>query len=193
MRTLCGQWPRVLFSVLVLLSIGGCTVEQGKVYVVDGKPYCVASGIWRDKWWQNYERGLSCAEGKFWDEAVASFRAALDVTRGQNDRWRVNTYGVRFIDDYFPHRELGIVYYQLGRYEEAQRELELSLRSTETAKAKFYLNKVRSTLLQTTRRDTSPPRIILDSPPDNFLTNNLRVVVTGHAEDDTYVPKFCPK
>jgi hypothetical protein len=173
--------------VLLFLSIGSCTVEQGKVYVVDGKSYCVAAGIWRDKWWQNYERGLSCAEGQFWDEAVASFRAALDITRGQHDRWRVNTYGVHFIDDYFPHRELGIAYYQLGRYEEAQRELESSLRTTETAKAKFYLNKVRRTLLQSPRRDTTPPRLILDSPSDNFLTNDLSVVVTGHAEDDTYV------
>src|SRR4029453_7806683 len=126
----------------------------GKVYMVDGKPYCVASGIWRNKWWQNYERGLSCADGKFWDEASASFRAALADSLGQTDRWRVNTYGVRFIDDYFPHRELGIVYYQQKRYEEAQHELELSLSMTENAKAKFYLNKVNRILLQTKQRDT---------------------------------------
>jgi hypothetical protein len=177
----------VSFAVLLLLGLGSCAVEQGKVYTVDGKPYCIASGIWRNKWWQNYERGLSCAEGKFWDEAMASFRAALAVSRGQKDRWRVNTYGVRFIDDYFPHRELGIVYYQLGRYEEARRELELSLGMTETAKAKFYLNKVRRTLLQTTQRDTTPPRIIIASPPDDFLTKDLSVAVLGHAEADTYV------
>ena len=187
MRTLGAQLQRVFCAVLLLLSLGSCTVERGKVYMVDGKPYCVASGIWRNKWWQNYERGLSCADGKFWDEAIASFRAALAVGRGQEDRWRVNTYGVHFMDDYFPHRELGIGYYQLGRYEEAQHELELSLGTTENAKAKFYLNKVRRTLLQTTQRDTTPPRIILASPADGFLTKDLSVTVIGYAEDDTYV------
>jgi hypothetical protein len=147
----------------------------------------VAAGIWRDKWWQHYERGLSCAEGKFWEEAISSFRAALATARGQQDRWRVNTYGVHFLDDYFPHRELGIVYYQQGRYEEARRELELSLGMTATAKAKFYLNKVHATLLQASQRDTTPPRIILASPAEPFLTKDLRLTVSGYAEDDTYV------
>ena len=160
MRTLGAQLQRVFCAVLLLLSLGSCTVESGKVYMVDGKPYCVASGIWRNKWWQNYERGLSCADGKFWDEASASFRAALADSLGQTDRWRVNTYGVRFIDDYFPHRELGIVYYQQKRYEEAQHELELSLSTTENAKAKFYLNKV--------RRDPSPDDATRhDAPTDH--------------------------
>lgn len=177
----------LLVALLLLLIIGGCAVERGKVYMVAGKPYCVASGIWRGKWWQHYERAVSCTEGKFWHEAIASFKAALADKRGAKDRWRANTYGVRIIDGYFPHRELGIVYYHLNRYRQAQQELEHSLGNVESAKAKFYLNKTRRVLLQQTKRDTQPPRIRLHGPADGLLTNALHVEVSGYAEDDTYV------
>ena len=42
--------------------------------------------------------------------------------------------------DYFPHRELGIVYYRQGHYSEVIDELTASLSSVDTAKAKFYRN-----------------------------------------------------
>jgi hypothetical protein len=187
MSKICHRYRIVIFALFLFLSIGGCAVERGKVYGAEGKRYCVASGIWRGKWWQHYERAVSCTKGKFWDEAIASFKSALADKRGQKDRWRANTYGVRVIDGYFPHRELGIVYYRLNRYSEAQHELEHSLNTVESAKAKFYLNKTRRVLLQQTKRDTAPPRIRLDGPADGLLTNALNVEVTGHAEDDTYV------
>ena len=89
--------------------------------------------------------------------------------------------------DYFPHRELGIVYYRQGRHSEAIDELTTSLSSVDTAKTKFYLNKARRSFLQQTRRDTAAPRIVFTTPPDELLTNRLSVTVTGYAEDDTYV------
>ena len=89
--------------------------------------------------------------------------------------------------DYFPHRELGIVYYRQGHYTEAIDELTTSLSSVDTAKAKFYLNKARRSFLQQTRSDTAAPRIVFTTPPDELLTNRLSVTVAGYAEDDTYV------
>src|SRR5262249_22517855 len=65
-------------------------------------------------------------------------------------------------------------------------ELETSLRSEETAKAKFYLNRARKSLLEQTGRDTAPPRIVLDSPADGLLTNRFTVTVAGHVEANTY-------
>ena len=94
---------------------------------------------------------------------------------------------MHFVEGYFPHRELGIVHYRLTRYAQAQRELQRSLRTVDTAKAKFYLNKTRKALLQQTSRDTAPPRIVLDSPVDGLLTNALTVEVRGRADDDTFV------
>ena len=122
--------------------------------------------------------------GGFWDQAVADFQAAI----GQRpaDQWHARTYGMHVID-YFPYRELGIVYYRLKRYPEALHELETSLRTVDTAKAKFYLNKARKALLEQTGRDIAPPRLQLDSPPDNLLTNRLTVDVSGQAEDDTSI------
>ena len=178
---------QVVTIVCVLLAMAGCAIDRGPVYTKDGKQYGVTSSkFWRNTWWQNYERGLSYAEGGFWDDAIASFQTALGTTLGQKDQRRANTYGLHFIDYYFPHRELGIVYYRLGRYQDAVRQLTTSLDQVESAKAKFYLNKARQALLQQAGGDVTPPRIQLDSPVDGLLTNRFTVTVTGRVEDDTY-------
>ena len=158
MELVIRRYPSLV--LLFLLGVVGCAVERGKVYVKDGKQYGVTlSQIWRGRWWNHYERGISYADGEFWDEAIADLQAAL--AQRQEDQRRARTYGLHFLD-YFPHRELGIVYYRLARYLEAIHELETSLRSEETAKAKFYLNRTRTSLLEQTRHDTTPPRIVLD-------------------------------
>src|SRR5262245_4253428 len=176
--------PAVL-SLWLLLSVIGCAVERGKVYVKDGVRYGVTSGqIWRGRWWNYYERGVSYAAGELWDEAMADFQAAL--AQYHQDERRVRTYGLHLID-YFPHRELGVVYYRLARYPEAIREFETSLSTVETAKTKFYLNRARKALLEQTGGDPTPPRIVLESPADGFLTNRFAVTVKGRAEDDTSV------
>src|SRR5262245_27321269 len=183
-RYLPGHLPVPLLFV-VLVGLAGCAVEQGKVYVKEGRQYGVTSSqIWRGRWWNHYERGVSYAAGEFWDEAITDFQAA--VAQRQEDQRRARTYGLHFMD-YFPHRELGIVYYRLVRYPEAIRELETALHSDETAKAKFYLNQARKALLEQTRRDTTPPRIVLDSPPDGLLTNRFTITVAGRVEGDAYV------
>lgn len=172
-------------SVIILCNIIGCAVEKGTVRVKDGTPYGVVPGTWRARWWNYYQRGLSYAEGEFWHEASADFQAAVKQRRGQTDRRRAYTYGVHYLD-YFPHRELGIAYYHLGQYDEAIRELETSLSTVDTAKAKFYLNKVRKVLLKKTGRDATPPRIFLDAPSDRRITNSTTIIVKGYVADDTY-------
>lgn len=106
------------------------------------------------KWWDYYKIALESAEEGEWEKAEEYLKAAIRQRDG--DTWRARTYGRHFID-YFPHRELGIVYYyQAKKYqksgekdaeklaescmEEAERELfELSLKQTPSAKALFYL------------------------------------------------------
>ena len=139
---------KVVPALGVLLAVAGCVVDRGPIYTRDGKQYGVTSSkVWRNTWWQNYSGDYSYAEGGFWDEAIASFQTALGTRLGQTDQSRANTYGLHFIEPYFPHRELGIAYYRLGRYQEALRELTTSLDQVESARAKFYLNKVRRALL----------------------------------------------
>lgn len=185
MRPSWRRYHLVAFGVSVLFALAGCAIERGKVYVKDGKTYGVVPGLtWRGRWWNYYQRGLSYAAGEFWLEAIADFHAA--VAQRQDDQRDARTYGLHFVD-YFPHRELGIVYYRLGRYDDAIRELATSLVTVETAKAKFYLNRARREQLQQTGRDTAAPRLALDGPADGLRTNQLTVQVTGQAEDDAYV------
>ena len=169
--------------------MAGCAVDRGPVYTKDGKQYGVtASKFWRNTWWQNYERGLSYAEGEFWDEAVASFQAALATRLGQRDQRRANTYGLHFIDHYFPHRELGIVYYRLGRYQDAAARADHVPDHVESAKAKFYLNKVRQGPPANRAGVTQRHRALCSMRPlDGLLTNRFTVMAVGHVEDDTYV------
>ena len=160
-------------------------MDQGKVYTKDGQEYGVTSSqVWRGRWWHYYERGISYAEGTFWPEAVADLQEA--IKQREADQRRARTYGLHFLD-YFPHRELGVVYYRLGRYADAIRELETSLQSAETAKAKFYLNKARRGQLEQTQGDTAPPRILVEGPRDDLLTRQFTITVQGRAEDDSYV------
>ncbi len=139
---------------------------------------------WRARWWNYYERGVSYAAGAFWDDAIADLRAA--IKQRDKDQRRARTYGLHFLD-YFPHRELGVVYYRLRRYPEAIRELETSLSSVDNAKAKLYLNRARKARLEQAGLDTTSPQIRLDAPADGLVTNRFSVTVAGRADDDTYV------
>lgn len=178
------QRPSWLALCLLLCTAVGCAVDRGRIYVKDGKEYGLTSGLWRERWWNYYERGRSYAEGEFWQEALVDFQTA--IRQRAADQRQARTYGLHYVD-YFPHRELGVVYYRLGRYAEAIRALESSLQSVESAKAKFYLNRARKALLEQTGRDRQPPRIRVDSPSQGLLTNQFTIPVVGVVEDDTYV------
>lgn len=174
------------FLFLIVLLLTRCAASpplEGK-YVRDGKAFGNTQGLFNQQWWNYFERGMSYAEGEFWAEAKADFEAAIRQ-RGE-DRRRARTYGMHFVD-YFPHRELGVLYYRTGQYERAIEELEQSLTSEENAKAKFYLNKARQGLVSLTTADHTPPKITISSPLPGLITNEAKLLVSGRVEDDTYV------
>ncbi|MBM3225694.1 MAG: hypothetical protein FJZ47_18105, partial [Candidatus Tectomicrobia bacterium] len=81
---------------LILLVLLGCAVEQGTVQIKGGKPYGVTSSdVWRGRWWNYYERGVSYAEGEFWDEAIRDLQEALK--QRDSDQRRARTYGLHFV------------------------------------------------------------------------------------------------
>lgn len=175
-------------SLLILLSFINCqhgSPPKGKdTYIKEGKAYGVTKGLFRERWWNFYERGYSFASGEFWDEAIADFREALK--QRDRDGYRARTYGMHFID-YFPHRELGITYYYTRRYPEAIEELTTALSQVETAKAKYFLNIARREVLKQTFKDKHPPLIANLSLSDGHITNLLEIELTGVVEDDTFV------
>ncbi len=140
--------------------------------------------LYRGKWWNYYVRGRWYAEGGYWDEAASDFKKAVSL-RGEDQR-SARSYGLHFWE-YFVHRELGIVYFNQAKYEEAKKELETSLITADSARAKFYLNKCNEAILKTTQGDQSPPVIKVTSHKEGEIVNTPIVNLQGIAEDDGYV------
>jgi len=167
-----------------ILSLGSCTTpEQGR-YQRDGVNYGVTRGSFRGKWWNYYERGISFAEGKFFSEAETDFKKA--VHQREKDQRMARTYGMHFVD-YFPHRELGIVYYETGNLARAKEELESSVDSFPSAKAYFYLDRVRKALIEQSKVQILPPTLILGFKTRDVWTREDPVMVAGTASDENYI------
>jgi len=86
-----------------------------------------------------YNKGLEYMEKGDWLRAIEEFKSAASLEF--EDTKKMRTYGTRFIK-YFPHREMGIAYYQLGELSRAKDELELSLAYKKSKEAEEYLEKV---------------------------------------------------
>ncbi len=137
-----------------------------------------SSGSWRGKWWNYYERGMERGDNGNWEESRSDFSKALNLR--DTDQRRARTYGMHFID-YFPHRELGVAYFQLGDLKKALAELETSWKSEETAKAAFYLNKIRGQLLKQQVDALPPPLVKLTSPVPGQPVKDATITVAGRA------------
>jgi hypothetical protein len=144
-------------ALLCLLAAGCGTVPTPPVLSRDGQEFGVTDGTFRGRWWNHYERGRSYLDGGFYEEAEADLDVAFGL-RAQDQRW-ARTYGLHFISEYFPNRELGITYFHQGRLEEAAERLETSLAQEHSALAAHYLNETRAALVQQAGGDNSPPDI----------------------------------
>lgn len=176
----------VSMGILALWTTLACTGEHpASPYKKGDKEYGTVSGaFFRHRWWNYYERGVSFAEGEFYKEAMADLREAIHQ-RDQDQRM-ARTYGMHFID-YFPHRELGIIEYEMGNLEAAQGELELSLSQYPSAKARFYLDRVRKALIERQAKEVAPPRLTLNIQAAEVWTKDDPVLLSGVVEDESYV------
>ncbi len=92
-----------------------------------------------DEWYRSYAKGIEAMKSNNWGAAADFFRDAIK-TKG-TDQGNVRTYGMHFIE-YYPHRELGICLYNLGKFGEAKEHLEISQKQAASARAKEYLEKL---------------------------------------------------
>ncbi len=138
----------------------------------------------RGKWWNYYIRGRWFADGGHYDEAVQDFRKSINLR--SRDQRSARSYGMHFWE-YFAHRELGIVHYHQGKYEDAKKELEISLSTADSARAKFYLNKSNEALIKMMRGDLKPPEFMVASHSDGQIVNTPLVKLQGKVTDDSYV------
>ncbi len=176
---------RVLFLIVVgAVTLSGCATDTVPIHLKDGKEYGRIDEAFRNRWWHYYKRGISFAEGEFYKNAEADMKEA--ARRRSKDQRMARTYGMHFVD-YFPHRELGVIYYHSGNMERAREELELSLSHFSSAKARFYLDRVRKAMIEAEGKEISPPSLSLDFETDDVWTREDPVVLSGVAADENYI------
>lgn len=171
----------VLKCALVSVLILGCTTPDNSAYVRDGVQYGVTEGVFRGRWWSYYERGASFLTGNFYEEAISDFETAL-VNR-KKDSWRARTYGLHFTE-YFPNRELGVAYYHMERYEEAESMLESALEMVDTARGQHYLGLTRRALIAKGElEDRGAPGVTADVENDLLLSDHIMPIQIAASDD----------
>lgn len=172
---------------LVLPLFQGCAGlnTNQAAYEKDGVRYGVTQGTFRSRWWNYYERGCSYLDGGYYEEAANDFRTALQ-DRSKDQRWP-RTYGLHFIPEYFPNRELGIALYHQQQVEAGIHQLALSLEQHYSARAAFYIAEARREWLADTGKDTATPGIEVTSPAPGAAVGAGEVMLEGIARDDTFV------
>jgi len=140
--------------------------------------------LYRGKWWNYYVRGRWYAEGGYYAEAIQDFKKAILIR--SKDQRSARSYGLHFWE-YFAHRELGVIYYSQKNYAEAKKELEASLSTADSARAKYYLNKCNEEITKTTQADREPPHIRVTSHERGAVINTPVTKLKGVAADDSFV------
>jgi len=175
-------------GILFLQFTTGCTDTARSLHLRSEKPFGVTRGTFRGKWWNYYERGLSWAEGRYYPEALSDLIQAANKRDG--DQRMARTYGMHFVD-YFPHREIGVIHYLMKNFETARKELEISISRYPSAKARFYLDRARKTILQRQTTVTPPPPVLhLDNDVGEIRTASAPVVLSGRATDEAFVSRI---
>ena len=168
-----------LLSV-ALLALAGCLSPPA----LDGD-----GALHRHNWWNYYARGQQFLRQGRHTEAADDFRRCLGILKGarfgnDRDRWRARTYGLHFVEGYFPNRELGVCLYEQQDDAGAVRHLERSLQQAPSGRAKHYLNLARAR--QFSGRRLPAPRLRLDAPgaAGSALTRERSLLVAGVAEGE---------
>lgn len=192
-KTLCQIFKFIVMLPVFLLPFAGCTTtsqigtDNWRDYFKPGhtkEEIAKDFNLHRGKWWNYYVRGRWFAAGGYYDEAVQDFQKSINLR--SRDQRSARSYGMHFWE-YFAHRELGVVYYHQGKYEDAKRELETSLSTADSARAKYYLNKSNEALIKMTKGDLKLPEIRVVSHTNGQIVNTPIAKLKGVATDDSYV------
>ena len=92
-----------------------------------------------EKFYTYYDKGIKFMEKGEWERAIEELKSAISLEF--EDAKRKRTYGTRFIK-YYPHRDIGICYYNLGEFNDAMGELQLSYAYKKEKKTKEYIDKL---------------------------------------------------
>jgi TolB-like protein len=131
------------------------------------------------RWYNHYKDGLKFMQSGNWSRAIAKFNESILVKN--KDMKKIKTYGMHFMP-YFPHREKGICFYNLGRIEDARRELKLSLRHQYSSRAQEFLSKLGNAPI--TRKpppvvEDKEDKIVIEKPNDPIVIPPIEVKLVG--------------
>ncbi len=202
MRPGVSALARVLLLLVALTLVGGCSYPRLKPCVKGGKTYGVIPGWYSGEWWEMYEAALSYADGECWDKAREYFEKCIRIE--PEDKWRIRTGGTHYTDwgynfvGYFPHRELGIVYYRLREQSPefidlAARELVRSLASEESKRGTDYLAKAVEYKVRRENADRSAPFVKNVDAAGAFPTSEASLTILGRAGDDVHAGRILAK
>lgn len=177
--------------ILGLSLLFGCLPHPPRAHIKNGNVYCRAKGNFTYQWYDYYERGLSCMEGAFYQQAISDLNESLRLRHEdqRKDEAMTLTYG-RHLMNYFPHREKGIIHFLTGSYDAAKSELERSVKEYPSQKACHYLDEVRKRIMEQKKVPVSAPRVVIRTPSDGIWTAKQTVTVSGIAEDRQYVSEI---
>lgn len=174
---------RALAGAAVLAVLAGCVDPRGapEARAVDSRHH---------NWWNLYNRGLACMAETNYAQALPCFEMALGLRPGAryglpDEQWRIRTYGLHILDNYFPHRELGICHYHLGSAEKAEMFLEKSIALTPSGRARHYLDLARRMRFSGTT--AAPPRFVVHGNGPPRLTSRRQETLSLTIAADAYV------
>jgi len=141
-------------------------------------------------WWDYYRRGSARMHKKDFGRAAEDFERCLGLRKGAlyphaHDMWKAKTYGLHFLNDYFPNRELGICRYHMDNLEGALESLENSIDQQPSARAAFYLNLARGKTVKD--RPIPLPSITMDTIQTDVWTSKHDWLVSGTAHSEAYI------
>lgn len=141
------------------------------------------SFLWAgDEWFRIYDQGLEAAKAGDYELAATKFKQAI-AEKGTDNK-HIRTYGMHFIE-YFPNRELGIAYYNLGRQTEALQYLKLSAKMEPSQRAEEYLNKLQGVVVdQPVKKEEAPGK----EPDNKMIVGKKTVKLVGERMSVAVLP-----
>jgi len=179
---------QICYFICIFLLMG-CAIKKTPVCIKDGVYYGKTKAVFLDEWHDYYRRALSFIEGGCYEFALSDLQEAVKIRF--EDQSFARTYGMHFMH-YFPHREMGYVFYKLKDEINAKNELELSLNQQFSDKAQYYLDKVRSSILKKRHVFIPGPEIIVKPPfnKDEVWIKESPVIFSASIKDTNYISRI---
>jgi tetratricopeptide (TPR) repeat protein/TolB-like protein len=170
----------VVFAAALLIAACSSTQNSSQSQSSNYGTCGVLDGSFVGDWFDYYKRAITWMDCEQWQEAENDLNAALRV-RSQDKR-RVYTSGMHFLNNYFPNRELGVTLYYQQKYDAAVDALLRSFQQFPSEKARLFLQLALRKSAQYQQADKQAPQITKTKETTDFIYLTLT--------DDLYVDRL---